>query len=467
MPAPNQWKAADLTPAVIKASDGSIRTVTGQRDGSRPSGPAAPEFTTSTTSTSITATITDGKGADSYESRIGSGSWNTGLSVSGLSVETPYTFQVRGIDDIGTGPAANVSLTTDAGGVIFSDNFDAQPDWTSGLPENDTGAYQLSPGGTVDIVQRAETHTLPTGWDFVRQAKLWAPSTGFPDMHEVIEITDATIAENPNRARGGTGKSFVSWRDSSDYFGDSYFNSDGILLKKLDTPLDQVYVEFWVNFSDEMIATYYGAETNEQSTGIGKLFRIYHDDPSTGETQFFGGNNNPHFVWGFSGRPAVSGGYGFRNHLSFLTRRDGDSEGRYLDSSGQVTTDEPSSYISDIEVPNTVPNIRDGGLIDSGVADIDKVFGDETHWTKMAFFIKMNSAPGVFDGVFKQWIDDYRIQNISTMNWVESDRDMVKWTSVAIGGNDWFNKYPDSMRIEEWYAIDDFVIRDSIPQELL
>jgi len=85
----------------------------------------------------------------------------------------------------------------------------------------------------------------------------------------------------------------------------------------------------------------------------------------------------------------------------------------------------------------------------------------------MAFFIKMNSAPGVFDGVLKQWIDDYRIHNITTMNWVESDRDMVQWTSVALGGNDWFNLYPDSMRVEEWYAIDDFVIRDSIPQELI
>ena len=32
MPAPNQWKAADLTPEVIKASDGSIRTVLGLVD---------------------------------------------------------------------------------------------------------------------------------------------------------------------------------------------------------------------------------------------------------------------------------------------------------------------------------------------------------------------------------------------------------------------------------------------------
>ena len=32
MPAPNPWKASDLTPAVIKASDGPIRTVLGLVD---------------------------------------------------------------------------------------------------------------------------------------------------------------------------------------------------------------------------------------------------------------------------------------------------------------------------------------------------------------------------------------------------------------------------------------------------
>ena len=32
MPAPTQWKAADLTPALIKASDGPIRTILGLVD---------------------------------------------------------------------------------------------------------------------------------------------------------------------------------------------------------------------------------------------------------------------------------------------------------------------------------------------------------------------------------------------------------------------------------------------------
>ena len=43
MPAPSPWKISDLTPAVVKASDGSIRTIAAQRDGSRPGDDAPPE----------------------------------------------------------------------------------------------------------------------------------------------------------------------------------------------------------------------------------------------------------------------------------------------------------------------------------------------------------------------------------------------------------------------------------------
>jgi len=154
MPAPSPWKASDLTPAVIKASDGSIRTVTGQRDGSRPSGPAAPEFTTSTTSTSITATITDGKGADSYESRIGSGSWIAGLTVSGLSIETAYTFQVRGIDDIDAAQPINLWFTP-----AQMDSLELSRHWLDvQIILGDARVYTLM-GGSAPVVHDVTRHT--------------------------------------------------------------------------------------------------------------------------------------------------------------------------------------------------------------------------------------------------------------------------------------------------------------------
>lgn len=348
--------------------------------------------------------------------------------------------------------------------LIFEENFDGQPDWTSGLPENDRGGLKVS-SGTVDITQRSETHTIPVGWDVVRQAPKWAPSTGHPDRHEVIEILES----NSHKARGGQGKSFVSWRDSNISDGANYWNSDGVLARKI-PPTDELYVEFWITFSNEMIATYYSPEYKDDSTGSGKFFRVYHDDPTTGEFHFFGGNNNPHFVWGHSGRPAANNGYGFRNNLSFLTRRANLSEGYFL-RNGTPTTSEPSSYRTDTLESfggSALIDRKNGGYISkTGVVDIDQVFGDEQHWTKIGFYLKMNSAPGVFDGIFIQWVDDTKVIEINTMNWVESARDMVQWNTVALGGNDWFNKYPDEQRVEEWYAIDDFKVFSKIPEELV
>lgn len=345
--------------------------------------------------------------------------------------------------------------------ILFQENFDAQEDWHSSLPQNARGGLNV---GGADIVQLATTHELPLGWDIVRQVPAWAPSRGHPDRHEVIEI----LAENSNKAMGGQGKSFVTWRDSDDTKGSRYWNSDGVLGKFFEDGLDEVYVEFWITMSNEMIGTYYNKDYKNESTGSGKFFRIYHWNPDVnGPFEFYGGNSNPHMIWGISGRPSSNNGYGLRNNLSFLTRRDGSSEGKYIDADMEVAVSEPSSYRTDIEKPNSIPDLRDGGLIDSGAVDIDQVFGDESNWVKLAFYVKMNSEPGIYDGVFKQWINDHRIQNISSMNWVESERNMVKWNVIALGGNDWFNKYPSESRIEEWYAIDDVLIASTIPDYLI
>jgi hypothetical protein len=44
---------------------------------------------------------------------------------------------------------------------------------------------------------------------------------------------------------------------------------------------------------------------------------------------------------------------------------------------------------------------------------------------------------------------------------------MVGWNFFAIGGNDYFQPYPNADRHEDWYAIDDIVVRDSLPERLL
>ena len=358
--------------------------------------------------------------------------------------------------------------------VIFSESFDDQPDWNSGLPNqsistNNTGGSN-SGGWDVDIAQFADTHTIPVNWSFVRQTPKYAPSRGDADRQEVIEINAASTAENSNRTRSGTGKSFVTWRSSSS----SQFSSDGLLMKHYPEGFDQLYVEFWINYSNETVATYYNPDYSNQTTGLSKLFRIYHWDGTGDAFDYYTNNINPNMIWGFEGRPSVLGGYGFRNTLSFLTRRDRslpEDDQRYINHYGNFATKPDTSYNPGSRAPYggvAFEDKKNGGLIDQGDAvNIDQVFGDETVWTKVAFFVKMNSAPGVHDGAFIQWIDGRKSIEINTMAWIAASKDMVKWTTFGLGGNDNFIKYPNELLHTEWYAIDDIKVSTNIPNALL
>ena len=63
------------------------------------------------------------------------------------------------------------------------------------------------------------------------------------------------------------------------------------------------------------------------------------------------------------------------------------------------------------------------------------------------------------------------MMNITDIMWVPSlpagVTEMPKWNFFSIGGNDFFHLYPDSDRRQEWWAADDVLVRDSIPEALL
>ena len=263
--------------------------------------------------------------------------------------------------------------------VSFSESFDDQPDWNSGLAENDKSGASMSGGAAggwdVDIAQFAETHTIPVGWSFVRQTPSYAPSLGDPDRHENIEISSISTAENPNRARGGTGKSLVSWRDSDASKGTNSFVSDGLLMKHYPAGFDQLYVEFWINFSDETVATYFNPDYKTQTIGLSKLFRIYHWSGEGDAFDYYNNGINPNIIWGIEGRPSSVGGYGFRNNLSLLTRRDRalpEDDQRFIDSNGNYADKPPTSYNPSTRAPYSGVALGDkkgGGFIDGGVID--------------------------------------------------------------------------------------------------
>jgi hypothetical protein len=329
-------------------------------------------------------------------------------------------------------------------GVIFADNFNAQADWTSAMHSTDGSQY-------------ADTHLIPDGWFAVRQDPTWAPSEGYPTKHESIEI----LASNADKARGGNGKSYVSYRDFNDP-GWNRWNSDSILAKSFNQDYTQLYVEFYISFQPGWTS---GSATS-------KLFRI---SSWNKQDSFFsyggGGNNGPIFFFDYK---ADSTG-DVRDRMSFRSGAHGRNP--YLMSDSATSGFPRSLSQGDLnanmstDISGDLIDKKNGGTIPKTfgtVVEHEQVYGPAGTWTKLGFFVKMNSAPGVMDGEFKQWIDDIPAVN-AQLAWIPSDHTMVGWNVVAIGGNDYWrdSAYVNADQHEEWYSIDDFVIRDSIPESLL
>ena len=72
------------------------------------------------------------------------------------------------------------------------------------------------------------------------------------------------------------------------------------------------------------------------------------------------------------------------------------------------------------------------------------------------------------DGVFKHWHNDVRIRNYENVEWVGENPggDLPGWNYFAIGGNSYFQAFPNSDQFEDWRAMDDLTISTEIPEGL-
>lgn len=336
------------------------------------------------------------------------------------------------------------SIAMGEAGVIFQDNFDNQPDFTSTMHSTES-AQDASLG-----------FTLPEGWTHLYQGTRWSPETGYPDNHASLEI----LASNADKARGGSGKSAVFWRES--YTPDSgwaMWNSDSQLMKILDRGYDQLYVEFYIRFSRE-----WWNRTNASSY-TSKMFRVGHWNGQGTPYSGYRGDLGPIAFWDYK-----RDNYGLRHVIAF---RGGPPQTDNYYFKDQYRRGESRNYTSSIEGQEeggTDPKLQDqvygGNIVDySGIVEHDQVFGDENRWTKVGFYVKMNSSPGATDGIYRIWVDGHRVLNRTNVPWTMDNPEnrMVKWNYFAISGNDYFQAEPNSQRFEDWYAIDDVVVMDDYP----
>lgn len=336
-------------------------------------------------------------------------------------------------------------------GVIFQDNFDAQPDFTSTM--HTTAQSQVV----------AEGNTLPVGWDAMYQGTKWSPETGYPTKHASLEI----LASNTDKTRNGVGKSAVHWRESYDA-GWNNFNSDSQIQTLFDQDVTEVYMEFWLCFSPNW------AGRNYPDAGQSKIVRIGHykgtgdpfngappSDPALGPVLF----------WDYLQHPT----YGQQNNFALRGGPPGYNYQMDVNGLGIESQSNYGSATKGMAVGGGDPQLVDhvnGGIL----ANIDRydfifheqIWGLAGTWTKIGLYVKMNSAPGMADGVLMHFVNDERIKVESAIPWVGDNPEglMVGWNYISIGGNDFFRAVPNDQLFEDWYAIDDLVVSDSLPAHL-
>ena len=354
--------------------------------------------------------------------------------------------------------------------LLFSENFDDQPDWHSGLEVNDLNGLNPvivrgeTPDGADTEQFRDQGHTLPDGWDSARQFPLWAESYGDTGFPENVEI----LASNADKARGGTGKSLVIYRQSAG--GTSYnWPSDGQLDKKLATPTDEVFVRFWMRFSDNW------TPIDTVASGITKIFRVSSvDEGGSPFSAFSNGDSAPIFVWGYQHNTNT----GVRHLYTFRADPQESNYSMHSPSLPNVpTTSGSHNYVGHIrdldgdgveENPVTLTSLTTGNPVgaDGGTVLHDEIWGGGI-WRKMEFYLKMNSAPGALDGVTKVWMDDQLIFSNTTVPWQGNDSPGGrKWTHVGFGGNSNFHEYDASVKRTEWRAFDDIKIYNGLPEDM-
>lgn len=338
-------------------------------------------------------------------------------------------------------------------GALFIENWDSQPDWNSGLPEND---LEWPPEGEPDREQRvSQGHILPNNWTSSRQNPSFSPVQGYPDNHHAITIGAS------EHARSGT-KCWLGIRESLD--PSSYWSSECALFKYFPTGYDELYVEFYIKFLPGWT----------DAPGVNtKIFRIGSWSGSGSEYQAFsGGELGPVIVWNWT-----QSTYGLRNQVGFRGGPHGDNYNitssdipglpRALVGAGDLslnwTTNQQGQGVggSDPQIPDLV---NGGYLLDDPTQIVShaQVFGND--YNKLAFYVKMNTSPGANDGIFIQWFNDIQLLYNNQAAWCFDS--LAKWNYVEIGGNTYFKEYPTSDARQERYAIDDIMVRSEIPEGL-
>lgn len=301
----------------------------------------------------------------------------------------------------------NVSIS----GVIFEDNFDGHADWS---PTQGTSAIECQFGEGCPV-------SPPNGYVGYR---IGAKGSCAEDGKNTLNI-------DASEQRGGSGKSLFYWNEPC-LSPSSSWGSDGLLVIDLPTGYSELYVRYYQKFQSTW-------EWNVGTSSAQKFLRASHY--WDGSIYDYGEGGNQHPVW----------------YSDLSKGNSGIADISYFSSYRYENTFYPAEATPSHSSADTF-YFGDGGYGGGGTDFTDSGMMGDGNWHCFEYYIKMNSAPGVADGLHMMWFDGNLIANVTDLAWADQGASGVLWNQVTIGGNN-SNYY--SSGGEQWYALDDVVISTS------
>jgi hypothetical protein len=322
-----------------------------------------------------------------------------------------------------------------ASGIVFQDNFDSQPDWSTPV-QNDQGSFKV--GGT----------TYPVNWHgyYNGMSYLSPPPPAFRWIY--INSIPGYPYETSGTGRGGSGKCLTFWDEA---IGTAFTNSDGWLMTELSQEYPELYISFYILFGRAADGSGYRfLHTGAYGEcGAHKYFRFQH---------YLSGNPWSYFSANYGNQPihAFDVGSDFGSTKIQAHYRgyggDGNTDAYYLQG--------VPPYVYD------VPNDFDMANYSAGIGNIATVLLDSL-WHRVKIRLKMNTynaGTGHFNanGVYQFWLDGVLKDTRTAIPWNQDGAPTSPirgWRLFGLGGNNnfWFSDKSNDGRWQ-WYAIDDLVI---------
>lgn len=350
---------------------------------------------------------------------------------SGVDVGNHDNIQISVTDGIVTVSLPPFSLTVEAAvlplslpseldglnmTLVLEENFDDQLDF----------ATQATRSFCQDSGARGSCENLPDGWtDFVDNGR-WHPSE--------IEGSEAGLQINATAGRGGAGKSLVIWDES--YGAPSQWGSDAMLATRLEAPAKDIYTEMWLKYQPGY-RWHHLEPFSSRGLNYSKVMRITSVVPDAYAFSYFSGGTNEVIaladtvLWAF------------------------DSNGERIDRGRMDVAARCAPRGTNYRCGDDVGGIR-GDLQDTTRFEERFGGGATSDWHKIGLRAKLNSAPGVADGILQVWVDDVLQAEALNMTFLGDAADPeLLLNMVSFGGNLHNYPEPEAERFEQWHAIDD------------